>query len=393
MKTLNELEMNERFQLMEQTVKAFSETSQQHDEDVTFPFENFEALKKIGYPQLSIPSEYGGGGISLVELMKHQEIIAKYDGATALSIGWHMGIIMDLGEKKTWDDAKYRKVVQDVIENGALINNLATEPATGSPTRGGRPETTARKEGDGWILNGRKTFATLSPILKYGVVSAAIEGSDEVGNFLVDSALKGVRVDETWNSVAMRASGSHDFIMEDVHVQEEDLVSYRTLGKKEPAGWLLHIPACYLGIARAAQDSALEFATTYSPNSIKGTISELPNVQEKLGRIEMLLMESEHFLYSVARQWDESNEEERSRMGSELGAVKTSIVNKAVEAVDLAMRVVGAKSLSADNELQRYYRNVRAGLHNPPMDDMVIIGLAKSSIGRVENAKKQEQQI
>ncbi len=51
-------------------------------------------------------------------------------------------------------------------------------------------------------------------------------------------------------------------------------------------------------------------------------------------------------------------------------------VNKAVEAVDLAMRVVGAKSLSADNELQRYYRNVRAGLHNPPMDDMVIIGLA-----------------
>jgi alkylation response protein AidB-like acyl-CoA dehydrogenase len=229
--------------------------------------------------------------------------------------------------------------------------------------------------------------------LKYGVVSAAIEGSDEVGNFVVDSALKGVRVDETWNSVAMRASGSHDFIMEDVHVQEEDLVSYRTLGKKDPAGWLLHIPACYLGIARAAQDAALEFATTYSPNSIKGTISELPNVQEKLGRIEMLLMESEHFLYSVARQWDESYEEERSRMGSELGAVKTSIVNKAVEAVDLAMRVVGAKSLSADNELQRYYRNVRAGLHNPPMDDMVIIGLAKSSIGRIENIQNEKQKI
>lgn len=207
MKTLNELDMNERLQLMEETAKAFSGTSQQHDEDVTFPFENFQALKDIGYPQLSIPSEYGGGGITLRELMKHQEIIAKYDGATALSIGWHMGIIMDLGEKKTWDDAKYRKVIQDVIENGALINNLATEPATGSPTRGGRPETRARKESDGWILNGRKTFATLSPILKYGVVSAAIEGSDEVGNFLVDSNLKGVRVDETWNSVAMRASG------------------------------------------------------------------------------------------------------------------------------------------------------------------------------------------
>ncbi|MFP3360544.1 acyl-CoA dehydrogenase, partial [Planococcus sp. SIMBA_143] len=53
----------------------------------------------------------------------------------------------------------------------------------------------------------------------------------------------------------------------------------------------------------------------------------------------------------------------------------------------------GAKSLSADNEMQRYYRNVRAGLHNPPMDDMVIIGLAKSSIGRIENIQNEKQKI
>lgn len=393
MNTLQELDMNGRLALTEETAKKFKESSREHDENVTFPFENFEALKAIGYPQLSIPKEYGGGGVSLHELMKHQEIIAKNDGATALSVGWHMGIIMDIGEKHSWDDEKYRKVVADVIENGSLINNLATEPATGSPTRGGRPETTARKDGDKWILNGRKTFATLSPILKYAVISASIEGTDEVGNFVVDTALKGVHIDETWNSVAMRASGSHDFIMKNVRVEAEDLVSYRTPGRKSPAGWLLHIPACYLGIARAAQEASVNFAAEYSPNSIKGTISELPNVQEKLGRVELMLMESEHFLYSVARKWDESSAEERQQMGNELGAVKTSIVNKAVEAVDLAMRVVGAKSLSADSELQRHYRNVRAGLHNPPMDDMVIIGLAKSSISRVENAKKQEQQI
>src|SRR5699024_10993211 len=138
------------------------ETAQEHDVNVTFPFENFEKLKAIGYPALSIPKEYGGAGISLSELMKHQETIAKYDGATALSIGWHMGIIMDLGEKKSWNTAKYKKVAADVIENGSLINNLATEPATGSPTRGGKPETTAVKDGASWILNGRKTFATLS---------------------------------------------------------------------------------------------------------------------------------------------------------------------------------------------------------------------------------------
>jgi len=391
--TLQELDMKERLELMEETARKFKDTSREHDENATFPFENFEALKKIGYPQVTIPAEYGGGGISLWEMLKHQEIIAKYDGATALSIGWHMGIIMDLGEKKSWDEEKYRKVAADVIENGSLINNLATEPATGSPTRGGRPESTARKDGDKYILNGRKTFATLSPILKYAVVSASIEGTDEVGNFVVDTCLQGAHVDETWNSVAMRASGSHDFIMEDVEVASEDLVSFRTPGKKAPAGWALHIPVCYLGIARAAQEAAVNFAANYSPNSIKGTISELPNVQEKLGRIELMLLEAEHFLYSVARKWDQSEAEERQLMGSELGAVKTSIVNKAVEAVDLSMRVVGAKSLSADNELQRYYRNVRAGLHNPPMDDMVIIGLAKESIGRSREADKEASNI
>ncbi|WP_092986723.1 acyl-CoA dehydrogenase family protein [Lacicoccus qingdaonensis] len=380
---LQNLDFRGRISLMEETAKQFKETAREHDENATFPFENFEKLKAIGYPSLSIPKVYGGGGISLAELMKHQETIAKYDGATALSIGWHMGIIMDLGEKKTWEEEKYKKVAADVIENGALINNLATEPATGSPTRGGRPETTAVKDGDTWILNGRKTFATLSPVLKYASVSATIEDTGEVGDFIVDTELEGVSVDETWNSVAMRASGSHDFIMKNVRVKEEDLVSYRTPGKKDPSGWLLHIPACYLGIAKAAQKAAVDFASTYSPNSIKGTISELPNVQEKLGRIEMAVMEADAFLYTIAKEWDDVDHEKREEMGPKLGAVKTSIVNKAVDIVDLSMRVVGAKSLDADNELQRHYRNVRAGLHNPPMDDMVIINLAESSIKRI----------
>ncbi|WP_231634325.1 acyl-CoA dehydrogenase family protein [Salinicoccus sp. YB14-2] len=384
METLQNLDYSGRITLMKKTAKQFKETAQEHDENVTFPFENFEKLKEIGYPALSIPKEYGGAGISLSELMKHQETIAKYDGATALSVGWHMGIIMDLGEKQTWDAEKYKKISADVIENGSLINNLATEPATGSPTRGGKPETTAVKDGDSWILNGRKTFATLSPILKYASVSATIEETGEVGDFIVDTNLEGVSVDETWNSVAMRASGSHDFIMENVRVKEEDLVSFRTPGKKDPSGWLLHIPACYLGIAKAAQTAAVEFATTYSPNSIKGTISELPNVQEKLGRIEMAVMEADAFLYTVAKEWDDSDPEERNEMGAKLGAVKTSIVNKAVEIVDLSMRVVGAKSLNADNELQRHYRNVRAGLHNPPMDDMVIINLARYSVEKLK---------
>ncbi|GAB3790072.1 acyl-CoA dehydrogenase family protein [Virgibacillus kimchii] len=370
----------ERITLLAKTAASFGDRAKKHDQDVTFPFENFEDMQTIGYPALTIPKKYGGGGISLNEMLTYQQILGKADGSTALSIGWHMGLMKHLGENDVWKEETYASVAKEVIESGALFNNAATEPATGSPTRGGRPETSAKQGENGWVINGRKTFTTMAPILRYFAVSASIEGTDKVGSFLIRRDRPGVKVEETWDSIAMRGSGSHDLVLENVEVEENDLVEMLSSKKRTPAGWLLHIPACYLGIAQAAQKEAVEFATGYSPNSITGTISELPNVKQKMGEIELLLMESQHFLHSIAKKWDESSEEVRKTMGPELGAVKLSVTNKAVEAVDLAMRIVGARSLSQKSNLQRYYRDVRAGLHNPPMDDMTIMQLADQSI-------------
>src|SRR5690625_5431943 len=100
MTKLLELETTEeRIELLTRTTASFAERSKKHDEDITFPFENFEDLKSIGYPALTIPQKYGGGGISLDEFLTYQQIIGKADGSTALSIGWHMGIMKHLGER------------------------------------------------------------------------------------------------------------------------------------------------------------------------------------------------------------------------------------------------------------------------------------------------------
>jgi len=368
--------MEERADLLKKTVKPFKERAAEHDANGTFPFENFNDLKEIGYPALTIPKKYGGGGISLSEMLYLQTIIGKADGSTALSIGWHMGIVKHLGENDIWDEEKYKSVASDVVAKSALLNNAASEPATGSPTRGGKPETHAKETEQGWVINGRKTFTTLAPILDYFVVSASIDGTEEIGNFLIKREITGVSVDETWDSIAMKGTGSHDLVLENVQVEKDDLVERLIPGKRTATGWLLHIPACYLGIALAAQEHANQFARTYSPNSMEGTISDFPTVKQKMGEMELAILESKHFLFSVARKWDEADESTRQTMGPELGAVKLSVVNKAVHIVDLAMRIVGARSLSASNPLQRYYRDVRAGLHNPPMDDMTIMNLA-----------------
>jgi alkylation response protein AidB-like acyl-CoA dehydrogenase len=376
--------MEERLQLMEGLAAKFKERAAEIDEEGNFPFANIDDLKESGYTSLTLPSEYGGKDISLYEMVSLQEKLAAGDGSTALSIGWHMGIIKNLGEKRLWKDDVFRRVSHEV-KKGALLNGAASEAQTGSPTRGGKPQTTAKKDGNSWIINGRKIFTTMSPVLDYFIVSASIAGSDEVGNFLIPRSGEGLSIEETWDSVAMRGTGSHDLVLEDVRVADEDFVEVLTPGKKQANGWLLHIPACYLGIAQAAQRYAIEFAGSYSPNSIKGTIIEIPAVRQKIGEMELERMKARHFLHAIAKKWDNASESERGDMTPELGAVKMAVTNTAIKVVDLAMRVVGARSLSQKNPLQRYYRDVRAGLHNPPMDDMTIELLARHAIKQNES--------
>src|SRR5699024_11128466 len=99
-------------------------------------------------------------------------------------------------------------------------------------------------------------------------------------------------------------------------------------------GWTLHIPACYLGIAQAARDYVIKFANEHAPNSIKGTISELPNVQRTLGEIDLELMQARHFIYSVAQMYD--NPAQRSQLTNELSVAKHIVTNTAISIVDKA---------------------------------------------------------
>ncbi|MEB1809395.1 MAG: acyl-CoA/acyl-ACP dehydrogenase [Bacillaceae bacterium] len=373
-------QQQKRYEQIGQLADQFSKRAQLHDLEGSFPIENINDLKQIGYTTLTLPEEFGGKGASLYEFILLHERLAQGCGPTALSIGWHVGIILDLATTRPWSKDNYAAVMAKVKEN-ALLNRAATEAQTGSPTRGGKPQTTAEKDGDQWRMNGRKTFTTMAPALDFFLVSAAIEGSEEVGEFLVPRDTRGLRIEETWDSIAMKATESHDLILENVKVDKDDLLEMVSSRPKNRAnGWLLHIPACYLGIAQAASNYAIEFARSYQPNSLHHPIIELPNVQRQIGEMELKLKHARHFLLSVAEKWDEL--EDKTITIPDLAAVKHVVTNSAIEVVDQAMRVVGARSLSEKNPLQRYYRDVRAGLHNPPMDDATIQILAQSAIQR-----------
>jgi alkylation response protein AidB-like acyl-CoA dehydrogenase len=377
------INQNRLTRLLEMTSKLanqFAEGAEQIDREGKFPYENFKLLKEAGYLALTIPKCYGGEEISLYELVVLQERLAHGDAATALAVGWHLSVVMELAIMRPWDEQIFAQVCRGIVEEKKLINRAASEAATGSPTRGGKPQTTAYKVDGGWELSGRKTFTTMSEALDYIVVSAAIEETDQVVYFLVHGGSPGVSFEHTWDTLGMRGTASHDLILDRVFVPEEGNLQEpaRNGGKHKNAGWLLHIPACYMGIATAARNYALEYAATYSPNSSEGPIVNHPNTKRLIGQMELEWLTARSFLHAVAKRYDENRNDKQ--LVVELAAVKHVVTNHAISIVDQAMRIAGGQSLYRKHPLERHYRDVRAGLHNPPMDDMTIQLLANSAI-------------
>lgn len=363
---------------LEAVKSTITKNAQRNDEEALFPYENIEQLKAIGYPRLTLPEIYGGEGFNIYDAVFAHEKLASYDGSTALIAAWSLLFVGDTFEQKPYSEDVLQKIAAATKEN-ALFNKAISEFAMGSPARGGKPATTAVRQGNQWCINGRKNYMTGSHALDYFVVQAWVEEKNSVGFFLIHKHTTGVSIEETWDVVAMRSTGSHDLVLDNVYVEEAafiEMPNYRTGFKLN--SWTLLIPATYLGIAQAARDYAVQFAKKHSPNSIQGTIAELPNVQMLIGEMDLALMKARFALYGAAQLCIDPKRQHLAQDATNVA--KHTVVNEGLAIVDKAMRIVGAKSLQRSNPLQRYYRDIRAGLHNPPMDDMTIAKLAEAAL-------------
>ena len=367
----------------------FAKRASENDWAGRFPYENYRDLQQAGYLTLTVPRDLGGWGADFLDVALAQQRLAQGDPATALVMTMHLSNIAKLAVQVDGSNPLFERICRAVVEHGATINTAASEPATGSPSRGARPSTTAHRQDDGsWIITGRKTYTTGSPVLHFFLVSCGIEdktsltslGSDR-GTFLVPRTTQGVRVEETWNSMAMRESGSNDLILDNVHVGSDayvdEQIPSRPEAQAQASAWNSLTPSVYLGIAEAARNEAVSFARKRKPTSLGQPIATLPHIQEKVAAIELALLQSRAVYLGLA---DQFSKDPASVTASQFAAAKYLVTNHAVEVVDLAMRVVGAAALSLSNPLQRYYRDVRAGLNNPPMDDAALTMIAKEAL-------------
>ena len=369
----------------------FATRAEEQDRSGAFPYANFADIRAAGLPALAVPAALGGWGANLVDAVMVIERLAQGDGSTALSFAMHVQTIGSAAESGDWPDAIFAEVCRAAVTRGALINSLATEPALGSPSRGGRPQTTARPvytdNGaiDHWVIDGRKSFASMFPVLDYAIIPAALEdGSGEVGRFLVAIDDR-FHIEQVWDAVGMRTTGSHTVALRGVKAPHASLIG-RTSQAKGGIGnaWFtLGVSAVYLGVAAAAVEAASDYARRRIPAALGRPIATLESVQRQLGQAALLLHTARTQLYYIAEQWTRQPKRHRE-LTMWLTAAKVTITNHAVAAVDHCLRAAGGAGLTRALPLERYYRDVRAGLSHPPSDDEAAIAWGRTVIQQRE---------
>jgi len=355
-----------------------------HDREASFPFENFKELSEAGLLALTVPAALGGGGVGAREAARTLGIFAKADPSTALVLSMHYIQHLVMARSQRWPVRLARKLAKETVEGVALINALRVEPDLGSPARGGLPATIARCTETGWRLTGRKIYSTGAPILKwYAVWAKTDEPEIRVGLFLVPAGLPGMRIEETWDHLGLRASGSHDVIFEDVAFPLDYEIDVR-----KPEEWAtpdftqgilsaILVSSIYDGVARAARDWLIQFLKERVPANLGAPLASLPRAQEILGAIEARLAVNARLIDSFAGDFDDGVLLD----ATEASAIKMTVTNNAVAAVEDALSLSSNHGLTRANPLERHYRDVLCGRVHTPQDDATRVTLGRLALG------------
>lgn len=363
----------------------FATRAAQHDRDRSFPFENFDALHRAGLLNLIVPAEHGGAGGGVRAIVAVVGRIAGGDASTALVLLMHYLQLAQVMRSERAPKALRERLMHESVEGVSLINALRVEPELGTPARGGLPATTARRTPEGWRLTGRKIYSTGSPILRYGLTwCRTADENPLVGWFLVPLQSTGVRMEETWDHMGMRASGSNDVVFEDALIPADHAFDVR-----EPKQWATRdlvqvvwnnttIAALYDGVARAARDWLVSYLHARTPSNLGASLATLPRFQEAVGGIEALLGVNRMLLDALATRADADLE---AIQPVEANIVKATVTNNAIEAVGKALELIGNPGLSRANPLERHYRDVLCSRIHTPQNDVVLLNAGRAVLG------------
>ena len=229
-----------------------------------FPEEIVEKMAKCGFLGLKIPREYGGAGadtlayVIMIEEIARVSAVASLYANTPNSLGG--GPLMQAGTKE-----QLEKYLVPAVQNKIKIVFALTEPGAGSDA--GSMVTTATKDGDYYVLNGRKCFISGAPIADYCIVYAKTDmtkGNKGISAFVVDMKAPGISCGKHEAKMGIVGYPTSDVVLEDVRVHKSDMLGKENMGfinaMKTLDGGRLGVSAQSIGVAQGCLDEAIKYS-------------------------------------------------------------------------------------------------------------------------------------
>ncbi len=376
------------FILSDELLDRCARRAADYDRDNRFLFEDLDDLRNAKYLLAAVPEELGGLGLSLSQICLEQRRLARRSAPSALAVNMHLlatGVAADLwhqGDKtQAWmleEAARGTIFAYGHAESGndleVIYSSSRAEPVEG-----------------GYRFYGHKHFGTLSPVWDWLNIYGT-DASDPNNPKMVHAVLArdtaGYRIVETWDTLGMRATQSHDTVIEGAFVPNSHVLSIRPPGFAGANDFILAMFArfesatanIYIGLAERALGLAIERVKKKSSVAMTRSMAYHPEVQHTIAEMMIELDGIIAHADRVADDWTKGVDH-GGLWPAKLVAAKYRCTEGAFRVVDLALDVSGGRGMFKGDELERIYRDARCGRFHPANSMTVHEVVGKSALG------------
>ncbi len=333
------------------TDKEIRPLAKKIDEDEEIPRELLTKIGEMGLLGTAFPEKYGGGGYGEIGFCIAQEEVTRGCGSTATMIGAHQSIGTNAIYIGGSEELK-QKYLPDLTSGKKIASFALTEPGAGSDTFNLR--TSAKLDGNKWILNGEKIWITNAGIAD--VFSVFARTDHGISGFVVEKDFPGLSIGAKEKKLGIRGSVTNAVHFENVEVPKDNLIGVDGRGfliamRALDAG-RLGVGACSLGASKEMLKLSVEYAKNRS--QFGQNIIKFQAIQFMISEMTSKIYAMESMLYRAAKNYQDNKD-----ISQEAAIVKLFCSEAVSEVADLALQIHGGMGFSRELPIERYYRDAR----------------------------------